>query len=110
MSETLRVVDWIPYHEAKKNPDVNLDKVRGKEAELEVVRAIREQGIRHCGFEHQDTWRTGYPGVPLFNTGEVLLKSLRGWGRLMYQALHPEGGDDFGYCDWAWERPEKEDG
>lgn len=107
MSASLQVVAWLPWKEAESYPEPLRE--YWEAAEAAVMLAIRRDGIRLCGWEHQgggaDGGMEAVRGVPLFNTGSVLMCSFRHWGALMYQALHPEGDDPMGYCEWAWSHP-----
>lgn len=97
----LEIVRWIPWGEWETNPLIHeTDNATGEHEKVLVdyIRTLKPEEY-HGGFWHQNR---DVEGVPLFNDGTFMTFSLRGWGRVMYDALG-DGTDGMGYCEWAWE-------
>ena len=83
-----KVVGWTDYvyNGFKEMPSFNMH------AYMTLVREIREKGYRISGYDHQERgW------VPVFNTGEIVRMTQRGWGGLMADALQFEQENGYEY-------------
>ena len=61
-------------------------------AYITLLREIREKDLIISGYDHQENgW------VPVFNTGEVVKYSSRGWGQVMADALEYEQKTGYEY-------------
>jgi len=116
----MKVVEWIdPYGQAPSPVPVDgrradylmfltcselpqSDKNQMWNAAWEAVkREIREKGYRFSGLQHLD-----YPKcVPVLDNGMTVDISVRAWGRLMFEAWHPDVEDPMGYAQYMNEVP-----
>lgn len=83
-----KVVGWTDYdyNGFKEMPSFNMH------AYMTLVREIREKSYRISGYDHQERgW------VPVFNTGEIVRMTQRGWGGLMADALQFEQENGYEY-------------
>ena len=92
----LAITDWLQWKDAETLEE-------GGDEHEAVLKAWIQQNwtpqTAHGGFWHQEG------GVPLFSDGKVLTYGMRGWGHMVYEALHPNEADSMGYCTYAWISP-----
>lgn len=83
-----KIVGWVDF-ECNEFPRM---KFISDNAYISLIREIREKGLVISGYDHQENgW------VPLFNTGEVLKYTSRGWGNVMADALEYEQKTGYEY-------------
>lgn len=83
-----KIVGWTDYDNEEFKEMVNFT----HNAYLTLIREIREQGYTISGYDHQENgW------VPIFNTGEIIRMTQRGWGGIMADVIQFEQKNGYEY-------------
>jgi hypothetical protein len=93
-------IDWVNWSTACAMKTNN--QPLGRYEYSVLLEHIRTNGIKFCGYKHQDN---DFNTVPVVN-GTPLTCSFRGWGGVMADAYRMK--DDLAYCIWAWGAPDGE--
>jgi len=103
MPPKIEVIGWVNWH--SDHPEIDDWANQFPDYQKAVIDYVKEHQLCFSGTDHQYSEN----GAPLFSDGKKLIHSMRGWGRIMFEA-HKEKFDDpkdeMGYAKFAWLLPD----